>query len=80
MDPPAGGPRVNRARLNVMVRCGEVAGGNWRLEPEANWATNGDPGFVDAAKGDYRLRPDAAVFQRLPGFQQIPFEKTGLQR
>jgi len=80
LDPPAGVPRVNRARLNVMVRCGEVSGGNWRLEPEANWATNGDPGFADGAKGDYRLRRDAAVFQHLAGFQQIPFEKMGLQR
>jgi hypothetical protein len=62
-----------------MVRCGEISGGNWRLAPEANWATNGDPGFVDGAKGDYRLRPDAAVFKHLPEFKPVPFEQIGLR-
>ena len=78
MDPPAGVPRVNYARLNLLVRCGEVSGGNWRLEPNANWSTNDDPGFVDGHKGDYRLRRDASVFKHLPGFKPLPFEKMGL--
>ncbi len=80
MDPPVGAPRVNRARMNVMVRCGEVSGGNWQVEPGANWTTAGDPGFVNGARGDYRFRRDAAVFKRLPGFKTIPFEKMGLER
>lgn len=80
LDPPADVPRVNRARLNLLVRCGEVSGGNWRLEPGANWSTDGDPGFVDGAKGDYRLRRDAPVFKHLPGFKPIPFENMGRQR
>ncbi len=80
MDPPAGTPRVNGARLNLMVRCGEVSGGNWQLAPGANWSTESDPGFVDGPKGDFRLRPDAPVFQRLPGFQPVPFEQMGLER
>jgi hypothetical protein len=71
---------VNHARLNLLVRCGQVSGGNWRLEPEANWSTNDDPGFVDSSKGDYRLRGNALVFKRLAGFKPIPFEKIGLQR
>lgn len=37
-----------------------------------------DPGFVDLAGGDLRLRPDARIFKDLPGFQPIPFEKIGL--
>ena len=41
--------------------------------------TDRDPGFVDAAEGDFLLRPDAEVFQRLPGFQPIPFDKIGPQ-
>jgi hypothetical protein len=80
LDPPAGVPRVNHARLNLLVRCGEVSGGNWRSEPDANWSTNDDPGFFDGLKGDYRLRRDASVFKHLPGFKPIPFEKMGLQR
>jgi hypothetical protein len=51
--------------------------GNWQLEPGANWSTADDPGFLDAGKGDYRLRPDAAVYQQLPGFKPVPFEKMG---
>ena len=37
------------------------------------------PRLRDAAQGDFRLRPDAEVFKRLPGFQPIPFEKIGPQ-
>ena len=80
LDPPAGVPRVNRARLNLLVRCGQVSGGNWRLDPGENWATNDDPRFIDIANADYRLRPDAPAFKHLPDFRPIPFEKIGLQR
>lgn len=80
MDPPVGVPRVNHARLNLLVRCGEVSGGNWRLEPDVNWSTNEDPGFKDGPKGDYRLRRDAPVLKHLTGFKPLPFEKMGLQR
>lgn len=37
-----------------------------------------DPGFVNLAGGDLRLRPDSKIFQDLPDFQPIPFEKIGL--
>ena len=39
--------------------------------------TSGDPGFVDAAKLDFRLRPDAPAWQI--GFQAIPYDQIGLQ-
>lgn len=80
MNPKPGQPRVNHARNNLFVMCGEISNssGNWQWKPEENWATGADPGFVDAAKGDFRLRPDAAVFKKLPGFKPIPFEKIGL--
>jgi len=80
LDPPVGAPRVSSAKLNLMVRCTEMSGGNWQLEPNMNWSTQDDPGFVDCLKADYRLRPTASVFQRLPGFKPIPFEKIGLRR
>ncbi len=44
-----------------------------------NWVTPSDPGFVDAAAGNFGLRPDSETFKRIPGFQPIPFEKIGLQ-
>ena len=43
-----------------------------------NFVTATNPGFVDAAEGNYALKPDAVVFKRIPGFQNIPFEKIGL--
>jgi len=38
--------------------------------------TNENPGFVDVANGDFRLKPDAAVFRRI-GFRPIPVEEIG---
>ena len=37
-----------------------------------------DPGFVDAAAGDYRLREDSPAWAL--GFQRIPVEEIGLQK
>ncbi len=37
-----------------------------------------DPGFVDAAHGDFRLRDDSPAYKL--GFQRIPVEKIGLTR
>ena len=42
-----------------------------------NWVTDTDPGFVDAAGGDFSLRTDAPVFERIPGFSNIPFQQIG---
>ena len=43
-----------------------------------NFVTDADPGFVDAAKGDFTLRSDAPVFAHIPGFPKIPFTEIGL--
>ncbi len=45
-----------------------------------NFVTEEDPGFVDAARMDFRLRDDSVVYQKAPGFKEIPFEKIGLYR
>ena len=78
MDPQPGTPRVSRAVRNLLVMCGEVRSGNWQVSEEENWVTDEDPGFVDAAAGDFRLREDSEVFERLPGFQRLPFTEMGL--
>ena len=44
-----------------------------------NFVTKTDPGFVDPAKGNYGFRKDSEVFTKIPGFQQIPFDKMGLK-
>lgn len=63
---------------NLAVACGEFAardrGVNEYLD---NCAFPGDPGFVDAAAGDFTLRDDAPVFDRF-GFRPIPFDAIGL--
>ena len=38
-----------------------------------------DLGFVDPGNLDFRMKPDAAVFTKVPGFQPLPFERMGLQ-
>jgi len=79
MTPQPGQPRVNHAKNNVLVRCGQVSSGNWKSAAEEIWTTDGDPGFVDAAKGNFLLRADAEAFKRLPGFKPVPFDKIGPQ-
>ena len=42
-----------------------------------NLITDEDPGFVNAAAADFRLRDNSLVYRKIPGFQRIPFEKIG---
>ena len=53
----------------------DLTGG--KLEISGNLAVTDDPGFVDAASGDYRLRSNASVFNLIPGFEPLPIEKMG---
>lgn len=77
MDAQPSTMRVNRAQRNLLVMCADSSSGNWQLD-DSNWQTDEDPGFADIAKGDFRLKDDAAVFERIPGFQAPPFAKMGL--
>lgn len=78
MDPQPGQLRVNRARNNLLVMCGQVSSGKWQYETTDIWVTDTDPGFVNAAKGDFRLKLNSDVFTKLPGFKPVPFAKMGL--
>ena len=49
------------------------------------WSTVGNnlvnttnPGFVNSSEGDYTMRSDSEVFELLPEFEAIPFEKIGI--
>ena len=75
---PGQKPRINRATRNVIVMCTKPPSGNWQVRPEENWSVDHDPGFVDAAHGNFQLKSNSEVFARLPGFQPIPFQKIGL--
>lgn len=73
-----GEKRANYSAGNVAVRCSMLLDGDW--EEENNFSTEKDPGFVDAATMNFRLRDDSEVFTQIPGFERIPFERIGLQR
>jgi hypothetical protein len=83
---PGGGvvgmqPGGNRLQNNVVAKCRGalvLTGGRAKCASANNLELAGDPGFVNAKAMDFRLRPDAEVFRKLPGFQPIPFEKMGL--
>lgn len=71
-------PGINHVWRNVFFRCGRVTTGNPDLLDQAgNGVFEDDPGFVDAAGGDFRLKPDAALFDRV-AFRPIPAEEIGL--
>lgn len=50
------------------------------LDMSNNWNTTEDPGFVDAAAGNFNLREDAPVFKMIRDFKAVPFDKIGLRR
>ncbi len=72
-------PGINFVWRNLFYQCGPMVTGNRaNLELVENGEFgNTDPGFVDAAAGDYRLKPDAPAFA-IVGFRPIPFEEIGL--
>jgi hypothetical protein len=73
-------PRRNVVDRNVLVRYEET----FRLVAEyaqcdygKNYITQQDPGFVDAANMDFRLKDGSVVYKEVPGFVRIPFEEIG---
>ncbi len=71
-------PAVNYIWRNVFYKCGRDCRSRNRLDLLANAVyLEEDPGFVDAARADFRLRPDAPLFGQL-GFRPIPVEEIGL--
>lgn len=70
-------PDVNRILRNLVVDCGGFLTRDQGIqETMDNTVKLGDPGFVDAAKLDYALKPDAEIL-RAGGFRPIPFEEIG---
>lgn len=90
--PEADEARWNAARNTVFVDCPERIPG--RKEGTTipgilcgRWHTNstdvvmkGDAGFADRGAKNFTLRPDSAVYRKVPGFEPIPFGKIGLLR
>jgi hypothetical protein len=76
-------PRRNIFDRNVMVKHEEtvrLVGKHAQTEFGENLHTQKDPGFVDAASLNFKLKDDSPVYQALPGFRPIPFERIGPRR
>ena len=84
-------PLGNTLEKNVSYQCNwDAMEERWRTIFEQNnldkkyvriadnFATEDDPGFVDAANMNFQLKDDSIVYQKIPGFKRIPFEKIGL--
>ena len=76
-------PGRNSVWRTVFWNCGPAFSTYGKIETDAldimeiGVYSREDPGFIAAAKGDFRLKPDAPLFARI-GFRQIPVEEIGL--
>jgi len=80
LDNRPAAPVGNVVTRNVFARCDtkELADEARDLGTiEGNLTTDEDPGFAAPEQLDFRLREDSAVFERLPEFERIPFDKVG---
>lgn len=75
------GPKADRFKSNKIVTNVFVDEPLGKLpDPAKNLALKGDPGFENMAQENFTLKKDSVVFEKLPDFKPIPFEKIGLQR
>ena len=73
---PRGNKLINNLAVNTqMLNMSESY--QHLLEQKGNWSTEQDPGFFDMEQEDFRLKEDSPVFQQIPGFQKIPFDRIG---
>ncbi len=68
--------RANSLTCNLAYRCDKLIGRGVPMMAN-NLVTTRDPGFVDAAAGNFALRADSWVPAQLPCWKAIPFEKIG---
>jgi hypothetical protein len=74
-------PKYNRIAHNICVGPKWIDWLDGLNETKVEVVDNliaGDPGFVDQAKADFRLRPDSRAFKL--GFKPIPIDQIGLVR
>lgn len=69
-------PLQVRISLHIVGQARELlTWEKWRARGKDEHSVLGDPGFVDAAARDFRLRPDSPALKL--GFKPIPVEKIG---
>lgn len=74
--------RRNIACKNLIVGGPEnpfkLDGAHAQCQLSENWQVAQDPGFVDYSKGNFNLKPTSEVFQKIAGFESLPFDRMGL--
>ena len=79
-DDSLGAPKRNFIENNVFVNVKKIHNGKaeW-VHVGKNVITHADPGFIDSAAMNFGLKTSSVIFQQLPEFKTIPFEKIGVQ-
>jgi len=83
LEDDPGVPKGNIIRRNVVVRTrGFKLAGEVRQfgTVKNNLQTDDDVGFVDKAAMDFRLKKSSIIYEKVPGFEPIPFDKIGLRK
>lgn len=72
-------PKNNLVEKNAFIQLEKLLDGKkeWLDYRANNWETNKNPGFIDMEDKDFRLKRNAEIFQKIDGFENIPFEKIG---
>lgn len=47
------------------------------IEAENDFLIKSDPGFVDYQNQNFSLKPDSEVYEKIPGFKTVEFDKMG---
>lgn len=76
-------PQRNIFEKNVIYRYNKtyvLTGEYAQFDFKDNFIAVDDPGFIDLDSLNLQLKDDSIVYQKIPGFEKIPFEKIGVQR
>jgi hypothetical protein len=66
---------------NLVIRCADFTNAKPAWGPISdNQITKEYSGFVNMSAENFALKPDAPIYGKIPGFDRIPFEKTGLYK
>ena len=74
-------PARNLMENNLVYKHGEtfrLVGVHAQFEFKNNFVSLKNPGFIDEESQNFQLKDDSIVYEKLPGFEKIPFEKIGL--
>lgn len=69
--------KSNKLIGNVIVNGKVLAKGD-EATLQNNFVTDQDPGFVNAENMNFQLKENAIVYEKIPEFKKIPFDKIGL--